>query len=280
MDDDKNVQIVSWIRRTVRIYTVGSNARQGRLLAVKPDYLVLHHDKQRITYYPLHYIHSIAIDSMETPELMKSQGTAQTVFFDRDSFDDVFQCMKNQWIQVHNGGTVEIQGVLSDNLPDHILLVSQSEIIRVFKSHIQLVSCVLEDAVYPHRKNQSSDEHKKIAAEPFVNEQIKQIPEAESALVNEPNTKRISDVSDAAMACENRHEQLKPPFRRRSQHRMRFKKRCARMKNKAVKVQSYEGSKNIGLTKTIRGANKTFGMVKNKVTTLWFPKCNKVWNAV
>lgn len=333
MDDDKNVQFVYWIGRTARISSVGSKARRGRLLAVKSDYLVLHHDKQRVTYYPLDHIQSITIDSMETPELRKSKGTAQNVFFDRDCFDNVFQCLKNQWIQVHNGGADHFQGVLSDNLPDHILLISQSEIIRMYKSHIDFLSYELEDTVYQPWENQNSGEHEKdaIATEQIVNEQINNkvtnvrwgtglimdeedkevvpasltapshvneshiehlpevvtalvnqsniglVPEAAS-LVNESNTKQVSEV---AIVPDKQPEPLKPLFRRRSQYRMRTKKRCTRMRNKVVKIHSYAGSKKVGTTKTIRGANKTrFSTVKNKVTTLWFPKCNKVWNVM
>ena len=125
--------------KVVRIDRGGPESRTGKLLSVSNDYFTLLTEKEGIIFYQAHHIKSL------------TQNVKQGVEFNSDFEDSYrfrapqdFRCvlasLKNYWVKVNRGGPESIEGVLSEVLPECIVLVANEEVIRISIFHIRSIS--------------------------------------------------------------------------------------------------------------------------------------------
>ncbi|MDQ0339030.1 spore coat protein B [Caldalkalibacillus uzonensis] len=122
--------------RCIRIDRGGPESRQGRLLEVKSDYIVIHTGENKVVYYEIHYIKSIS----ENKEISIQTYKDYPGYIDGENFSTLLQNMKHCWVQINSGGQESIEGVLVDNSDDHLTLIYNQEVYRISTFHIRNVS--------------------------------------------------------------------------------------------------------------------------------------------
>jgi spore coat protein B len=125
--------------KLVRINRGGPESRQGRLVAVKDDHLVLLTEETEYLYYQTHQVKSVTVNSMDSAAATVERVKAPP-YLNADNFRDILSRLQYRWVQINRGGHESVEGVLCRLLPDHIDLVHGHEIIKVPTFHINNIS--------------------------------------------------------------------------------------------------------------------------------------------
>ncbi|GAB7386671.1 spore coat protein B [Bacillaceae bacterium] len=131
--------LASMVGKVVRIDRGGPESRNGRLIDVKADHLVLHNGEEGVIYYQTKHVKSISVDSRDYSD----EGyLPKPRYLNVENFNAVLQNMKGRWVQVNRGGPESVQGVLSDVSDDQLILVIKNELMRIFIYHVRNISYV------------------------------------------------------------------------------------------------------------------------------------------
>jgi hypothetical protein len=119
----------------VQIHVGGKKKLLGRLLAVKDDHIVFYNEEDStISYYKLHHVKKMIKDSKEAPISVE-----QKEFIDVKKYNDLFNHLRLNWVQISCGGPNNVEGVLCKVLDDSIMLISNEELIYIPTYHIKHV---------------------------------------------------------------------------------------------------------------------------------------------
>jgi len=118
--------------RSVKINRGGPDAMNGRLLAVRSNYLVLK-TKKGVVYINADHVKSIT-------EAAGGSGGRSASYVIADSFHGVLRQLRNQFVQINQGGPEKVEGFIADVTGDTLLLVAGREVIRIPLFHIRSVS--------------------------------------------------------------------------------------------------------------------------------------------
>jgi spore coat protein B len=132
----------SLIGKMARIGNKDPESRYGKILSVKSDYLILETEEEGVIYYKLRHIKSVTVDGKDFSDLSFNPETAAVTAIQAESFADVMEGMKGRWVQMNRSGPECLQGVLTDRYEDHVLLIINSDVVRVFTYHIKNISFV------------------------------------------------------------------------------------------------------------------------------------------
>lgn len=100
LDDSSFATLVG---KQIKINRGGPEAKTGRLLALKPDHLVLYCEGEGVIYYQTQHIKSITIHgNPEGPEsTQQNTDTLEPIsFIDAPDFNSLLQNLTNSWVQV------------------------------------------------------------------------------------------------------------------------------------------------------------------------------------
>lgn len=122
----------SLIGRNVKINRGGPDALTGRLLAVRSNYLVLQ-TRNGIVYINAEHVKSIT-------EAAGGTGGRTAMYIMADSFNGVLRQLRQQFVQINQGGPEKVEGFIAEVSHDTLLLVSNKEAIRIPLFHIRSVS--------------------------------------------------------------------------------------------------------------------------------------------
>ncbi len=122
----------SLIGRNVKINRGGPDALTGRLLAVRSNYLVLQ-TRNGIVYINAEHVKSIT-------EAAGGTGGRTAMYIMADSFNGVLRQLRQQFVQINQGGPEKVEGFVAEVSHDTLLLVSNKEAIRIPLFHIRSVS--------------------------------------------------------------------------------------------------------------------------------------------
>jgi spore coat protein B len=154
---DKLAILSSLVGKIVRIDRGGPESRVGRLLAVKPDHLVIYCEGEGIVYYKNDHIKSISIDERENIKRLNQENMFIPPFLDFDDFTTVLKNMTYRWVQINRGGPERLEGVLTDANDERILLVVKDEIVSVFNFHVRNISYLLQN---DHQASKDEEQNK------------------------------------------------------------------------------------------------------------------------
>ena len=155
----------------VRIDRGGPEARNGRLLDVKGDYLVLFTNKDGVVYYQLEHIKSIskAVDNKnkneDNTENQSSNTNTMVVdnfvkpeYLEADDFAGLLTKMRYMWVTINRGGPESMKGVLADSADGHLVLICEKEVCRISTFHIRNISYVLKQENNQNAENSQDQE--------------------------------------------------------------------------------------------------------------------------
>lgn len=177
MSAQRNDEFKSLIGKTVTVYRGGPESKQGTLLDVNNDHIVLLTEDDGVVFYHIHHIKSIRVQMKneetavteatdETPEEMTEEAVEEPIsqisYVNAQNFDDLFHHLTHTWVSINRGGPEAVEGILVQGSGNYYTIVNQDEIIRMNFDHIKSVSCGPKGAFQTtntEEKNENQAEH-------------------------------------------------------------------------------------------------------------------------
>lgn len=119
--------------RKVTIYRHGPESKIGRLLDVQSDYIVLEVENNKHVYYQIHHVKSVSEDTKASRPVMEQDEEQD--FIKEESFSGLFRHLKNESIQINQGGPDMTVGRLVESSNDFIVLALENNEIVYFNLH-------------------------------------------------------------------------------------------------------------------------------------------------
>lgn len=138
----------------IRIDRGGPESRDGKLLDVLSDYLVLDTKKEGVIYYKTHHIKSVSV--MEQNDQNDEQRDEDCPYVYAMNFQELLKELKYSWVKINRGGPEKIEGVLVDSSDEYLVLTTNDEVNRIPTYHIRNVS-VIENELKMNLKKQKDD---------------------------------------------------------------------------------------------------------------------------
>lgn len=141
----------------IRIDRGGPESRDGKLLDVFSDYLVLETEKEGVIYYKTHHIKSVSL--MNQKEMNNDEQQAEPCqYVEAMNFQELLNKLKYSWVKINRGGPEKIEGVLVDSSDDYLVLTVNDEVNRIPIFHIRNIS-VIENELKIKLKKQKDEEN-------------------------------------------------------------------------------------------------------------------------
>lgn len=133
--DDRSNQnfLQSLVGKNVKINRGGPESLEGKLLAVKSDYLVLS-TKEGVVYISTSHVKSIT----ELPGSNKS-GHRDPSFVNAANFNGVIRSFNHEFVQINWGGPEKVEGFVAEVGNDSVLLVVGKEVVQIQLFHIKTI---------------------------------------------------------------------------------------------------------------------------------------------
>jgi spore coat protein B len=164
----------SYLNYNIQIDRGGPECRQGLLLDVRKEHLVLMTADEGVIYYQLEHIKSLSEVIKEVP--MEEEGLAESPsgitftddltvvntmveevkpnMIEKDKFKEMLEEMKYSWVTINRGGPEKIEGVLVDIGDDYIAVVKGKKISRITTFHIKNISQLIKEVEEKEEKEQ------------------------------------------------------------------------------------------------------------------------------
>lgn len=125
-------QITNLVGEFVRINRGGPDSLEGKLLAVKSDYLVLS-TREGVVYVDLDHVKSVTGFAKA-----KSGGTSND-YINANNFRGVITALTKEFVQINWGGPERVQGFLAEVQGNTALVVVNNEVVYVLVDHIKTI---------------------------------------------------------------------------------------------------------------------------------------------
>lgn len=169
--------------QVVRVNGKGPESKVGKLIDVKGDYLIIHDEKDGLTFYQELHITSISLaveeieetdeenesgnedagsSSISEEQLLEEMNNLMEVYNQICAEDicGVLANLKYCWIKINRKGPESVEGLLVDANEDHLVLVVKDEIFRIATYHVKNFSVGLnytEESDDENSENQDSN---------------------------------------------------------------------------------------------------------------------------
>ncbi|KRE33237.1 DUF6897 domain-containing protein [Paenibacillus sp. Soil522] len=147
----------SLIGKNVKINRGGPDSLQGKLLAVKSDFLVLS-TNEGVVYVASSHVKSITEMGGNKSDGNKT-GRRDPVFVDANNFAGVIRSFNQQFVQINWGGPEKVEGFIAQVGNSSILLVSGKEAMQIQNDHIKTIKAASNNKTGGN-KNENKDENK------------------------------------------------------------------------------------------------------------------------
>jgi spore coat protein B len=152
----------SMVGKTLRIYKGGPEAKDGRLLSVADDYLMLDTPEGDILYYSLEHIKTICRDLGKPSLPLKHRRELFEEYLENSDLKEVLQSFKYGIIQVDRGGPESRIGKLLDVGDDFIALQTKEDGTLYYQiRHIKSIGDASEECEKGDFEEKPSYEHVK-----------------------------------------------------------------------------------------------------------------------
>lgn len=122
------------------MYLNDNQFTEGILLDVKQDHLVIEVNK-KIVYFAMHSIHSFSINAKEFCKANKL-----FTYLNKNDLTDVLIALRYNWVTINSLSKFALNGVLTNVLQDHIVLINKKELLYIPKPYISNIYSELSRA--------------------------------------------------------------------------------------------------------------------------------------
>ncbi|MGX1982869.1 spore coat protein B [Thermolongibacillus altinsuensis] len=143
----------------IKVNQGGPEAKQGKIVDITDDYIVLLTEDDGVVFYNIHHIKSIGVQISNEVEGSEVEGDvankenelheAEKItevdeivsYVHAQNFRYLFNELTNTWVSINRGGPEAIEGILVPGAGDYYTLVNSDEVIRLNPNHIKSISC-------------------------------------------------------------------------------------------------------------------------------------------
>jgi spore coat protein B len=129
----------SLVDKSVKINRGGPNSIQGKLLAVKSDYLVVS-TNTGVVYVAKGHVKSITEFSNNNKS--GASNNRETNIVQARSFNGVIRALNHTFVQINSGGPEKVEGFLAQTNNNSIVLVANHEAMQIQNDHIQSIQAL------------------------------------------------------------------------------------------------------------------------------------------
>ncbi|GGJ66460.1 spore coat protein B [Anoxybacillus voinovskiensis] len=142
------------VSNPIKVNQGGPESKQGTLLAVNDDHIVLFTEDDGVVFYHLQHIKSIYVQMEKEEDITEeSDGTTEPENATNDyepvvppyvktpNFSSLFMELTHTWVSINRGGPEAIEGILVPGGNGYCTVVNRDEIIRMNPNHIKSISC-------------------------------------------------------------------------------------------------------------------------------------------
>ena len=151
----ENHMFKDMVGKAIKIDRGGPESRNGKLLDMYDDYLVLLTDEDGVVYYNTHHIKSMTVNTKEQFEL-KVEAPENFEYKKAPNFYCLLDNLKYQWVKINRGGPEKIEGVLCGLDKDFVSIINNEEVVRISLFHFRNIS----NGVKPETANEENLESK------------------------------------------------------------------------------------------------------------------------
>ncbi|WP_317982248.1 hypothetical protein [Paenibacillus glycanilyticus] len=128
-----NTELRNLVGETVRINRGGPESLEGKLLAVKNDYLVLS-TKEGVVYVDLSHVKSV------TGFATSKSGGTSTDYINANNFRGVINALTKEFVQINWGGPEKVEGFLAEVQGNTALVVAaNNQVVYLLVDHIKTI---------------------------------------------------------------------------------------------------------------------------------------------
>jgi hypothetical protein len=129
---NSNSEIKNLIGEFVRINRGGPESLEGKLLAVKSDYLVLS-TREGVVYVDLSHVKSV------TGFAAGRSGGVCNDYINADNFRGVVKALAKEFVQINWGGPEKVEGFLAEVQGNTALVVVNNQVVYILVDHIKTI---------------------------------------------------------------------------------------------------------------------------------------------
>ncbi|MDU0201432.1 hypothetical protein ACYEXS_20325 [Paenibacillus sp. MAH-36] len=150
------------VGKQVRLDRGGPESRQGRVVSVGSDYVVIYNEKDGLVYYNTQHLKSMTQNTKDIMDVLEPTEPQPVLkIMQAENFVGLLAGMKNLWCQVNRGGHESVQGVVSETTPEYITMVVNHELVTIFTFHIKSISYGVKKENQDEKKEQKQDNNEK-----------------------------------------------------------------------------------------------------------------------
>lgn len=127
-----NAELKNLVGEFVRINRGGPESLEGKLLAIKSDYLVLS-TREGVVYVDLDHVKSVTGFAVG-----KSGGTCND-YINANNFRGVVNALTKEFVQINWGGPEKVEGFLAEVQGNTALLVTNNQVVYILVDHIKTI---------------------------------------------------------------------------------------------------------------------------------------------
>ncbi|MBB2482412.1 spore coat protein CotH [Bacillus sp. APMAM] len=163
--------LTNFLNKKIQIDQGGPDSKQGKLLEVGSDYLVLSTDDDGIVYYYLPHIKSIMElesnendgeeDSVESSTWVmeeKTEDPVMTNFLRGSDFNHLCSLLTHNWVSINRKGPEALEGIFVDNSEGFFTLANNQELYRINPFHVRNISIGPKGAMKQQQNNNQQEE--------------------------------------------------------------------------------------------------------------------------
>ncbi|SFE46994.1 spore coat protein B [Paenibacillus catalpae] len=127
-----NSELKNLVGEFVRINRGGPESLEGKLLAVKSDYLVLS-TREGVVYVDLDHVKSVT--GFANPK----SGGVNNDYINATNFRGVIRALTKEFVQINWGGPEKIEGFLAEVQGNTALVVANNQVVYLLVDHIKTI---------------------------------------------------------------------------------------------------------------------------------------------
>ncbi len=131
----------SMVGKVIRVYKAGPESRNGKVLAVNNNILVLETEKDGIIYYNLEHIKSVCEESNKISGSAERSTDTSGSYEEIESLSDILQGLKNKFVRVDRGGPESRTGRLLGVGEDYFVINTKEDGVLYYQtSHVKSIN--------------------------------------------------------------------------------------------------------------------------------------------
>jgi len=171
-EDDFLSLLSNFLNKKIQVDQGGPDSKQGILLVIGSDYLVLSTEDDGIVYYNLHHIKSIMgleedlnnieEDTEESSSNWVMEESSEEMMMSNihrgSDFHHLCSLMSHKWVSINRKGPEALEGIFVDSSDGFFTLANNQELYRIHPFHVRNISIGPKGAMNQQQNNNQQED--------------------------------------------------------------------------------------------------------------------------